>query len=135
MGERCPGAESLGCAVLAGWQLRFDRPSRRWGGYVADVVQQEGAETFGVLWRVNADHLASLDYFEGVATGAYRRDTVSLTVTHETGAAIRAEVYVVCDAVEPGPPSAQYLGVMVEGAKEHHLPDHYVQLLQAFGPP
>lgn len=131
MAERCPGATALGAARLAGWKLRFDRPSSRWGGFVADIVASEGAEVWGVLWRVTDAHMESLDRFEGVSSGAYRRIEVSVS-TQLDGRTHRAEAYAVCDPARSGRPSDLYLGVMVAGAMEHRLPAEYVRQLRAF---
>lgn len=130
MGERCPGAESMGLAVAEGWQLRFDRPSRRWGGHVADIVETPGSATWGVLWRVTTAHLAALDGFEGVATGAYRR--INLVVEQPDHGDLRAESYAVCEPGDPGHPSIAYLEVILEGAMEHQLPGEYVRQLRGF---
>lgn len=130
MAERCPGAETMGSAVAEGWQLRFDRPSRRWGGHVADIVQTPGSATWGVLWRVTPTHLAALDGFEGVATGAYRR--INLVVRQPGESDLHAESYAVCEPGVVGNPSSAYLGVILAGAMEHRLPDEYVRQLQSF---
>jgi cation transport regulator ChaC len=127
MAERCPGAEALGPARLTGYALAFDRFSKRWDGYVADIVPHAGAETWGVLWRVTAAHLESLDRFEGVSSGAYRRTAVEA----ETPAGERhtAVAYQVVEPAAPGLPSVAYAATMARGASEHGLPDSYCEWL------
>ncbi|MGK2966098.1 MAG: gamma-glutamylcyclotransferase family protein [Tepidiformaceae bacterium] len=120
MAERCPGAGMVSTAVLEGYRVAFTRYSRRWDGYVADVVRTEGEEAHGVLWEVSEGHLAALDVFEGVATGGYRREDV--VVRTPDGAMHSAVAYVV---VEPGPegePSGAYREVITEAARLHGLP-------------
>jgi gamma-glutamylcyclotransferase (GGCT)/AIG2-like uncharacterized protein YtfP len=131
MAARCPGAIALGAALLDGWELKFDRPSTRWGGFVADIVPLDGAQVWGVLWQVTSAHLEALDRFEGVANGAYRRVEVSVN-TPADHALHSAQVYVVCLPENPGLPSGRYLEVMVAGAEEHRLPTQYIHQLRRF---
>lgn len=131
MAQRCPGAVSRGPALLEGFALAFDRWSDRRGGYVADVQPSAGNSVWGVLWRVSAGHLLSLDRYEGVAAGAYRREPVRVLAGARD---VEAIVYRVCAPVPPGPPPAAYLALMTEGAAEHNLPAGYVAALRAVAP-
>jgi gamma-glutamylcyclotransferase len=131
MAERCPGAVSLGVARLDGFALAFDRWSHRRSGYVADVLPSPGATVWGVLWRVTREHLLSLDRYEGVAGGAYRREAVHVSLATEPPREVEAVVYRVCQPDAPGPPSAPYLNLMLEGAREHVLPPAYIANLAA----
>ena len=115
MEHRCPGAEPAGIAVLDGWGFRIGRRG------FATIVPAEDAATWGGLWTVTAAHLASLDRFEGVASGNYRRET--FTVRRE-GAEVDAVVYVE-DFVGPGAPTSAYLGRILAGAQWFGLPESY----------
>ena len=121
MEQRCPGACNPVVAVLAdhAW-LCNER------GY-ATIAPVEGRIVHGVVWDVTADHLVTLDRYEGVAGGIYRRDTI--TVMCHDGEAIDAVIYVdPRDA--PGPPNDGYLERVVDGATEHGLPDDYIGYLR-----
>lgn len=136
MTDRCPGSRAIGAASVEGWELRFDRPSIRWGGHVADIVTSPGKVAWGVVWELTEQHLDALDRFEGVAIGAYRREHV--TVELHAGPASRllwCVSYVVCAPGEPGSPAPGYLEVMLQGAKEHQLPAWYIEQLNGFGSP
>lgn len=133
MAQRCPGAIAHDPARLDGFVLAFDRYSERWQGYVADIVDRSQGQTWGVLWEVTEAHLQSLDRYEGVATGAYRRITVN--VVDGAGAVVEAVAYRVVSPVPPGPPSTAYLQALIDGAQEHHLPGWYVTYLRNIGAP
>lgn len=132
MAVRCPGAAPVGVACLRGWRLTFDRFSDRRGGHVADVVPDETAATWGVLWDVTDEHLAALDRFEGVGMGAYRRSELAVHLGDE---AMVAAVYVVCEPTAPGLPPASYLDHLVSGARAFGLPAHYLRMLEGFRSP
>jgi cation transport regulator ChaC len=132
MSERCPGARALGPARLAGFALTFNRWSDRRRSYVADVIPVHGSDVWGVLWDVTPEDLASLDRFEGVAIGAYRRDT--LRVASSEPPLVDAVTYRVCQPQPPGPPSPEYLALLIRGAYEHGLPGDYLQRLKGVLP-
>jgi gamma-glutamylcyclotransferase (GGCT)/AIG2-like uncharacterized protein YtfP len=127
---RCPGAAAVGPASLVGFQLAFDRPSRRWGGHAADVLPRPGSLVWGMLWEVSASDLAELDRFEGVASGAYIR--ANAVVALMSGMHARAEVYRVATPAVPALPSPRYLHVILEGAREQALPGDWIRHLATF---
>jgi gamma-glutamylcyclotransferase (GGCT)/AIG2-like uncharacterized protein YtfP len=128
MASRCPGAVALGPACLEGFRLAFDRPSRRWGGYAAGVVPDPTRHTWGVAWQVDEGHLARLDRFEGVAVGAYLRESVVIRVA---GRSTRAEVYRIVTPAAAGAPSGRYLHTIIEGAREFGLPREWLLYLHS----
>lgn len=130
MAERCPGAVPLAPARLDDFRLAFTRPSRRWGGHAADILEASGQGVWGICWLVTGEHLQGLDRFEGVAAGAYRRLAVPIHV--DGHGRLEAVAYAV---VEPGPgglPSALYLETILEGAIEHDLPAHWIDHLRTY---
>ena len=115
MAARCPGAGRPTTAVLDGYAwLCNDRG-------VATIAPTAGRRVHGVLWRVTGEHLTSLDRFEGVADGRYRRTTVEVTTGDGT---VDAAVYI-DDRTDPGPPRRGYLDRVLAGADEHGLPDDW----------
>ena len=65
MRQRCPGAETIGNGVLRDHRLCFPRLSDKRGCGVSSVEPAVGQEVWGVVYRLNATDLASLDGFEG----------------------------------------------------------------------
>lgn len=128
MAERCPGAVCLGAARLPRYRLAFDAWSNRRGGLVADVLPDPGSEVWGVLWEVTGEHAEALDRYEGVGRGQYRRATVRVEAA--AGGEVEAFAYVICDPGEDGPTTGAYRDILLEGAREHGLPDEWVQALE-----
>ena len=128
MADRCPGAVCLGAARLPGYRLAFDAWSNRRGGLVADVLPAPGRNVWGVLWQVTEDHAEALDRYEGVAGGQYRRD--HLQVESVAGETLDVFVYVICNPGEDGPTTDAYRDLLLEGAREHRLPPHWVKAIE-----
>jgi len=61
MATRCPNAEAVGKAKLAGYKLAFRG--------VADVIPEKGRTMHVALWRVTKDCIAALDRLEGFREG------------------------------------------------------------------
>lgn len=127
MQARCPGVRLAGIAAASSFRLAFDRYSPRWQGHVADLRADPGSRAWGVIWRVTPAHLATLDGFEGVASGAYRRHVIG--VTTPGGHAIEAVTYRVVAPAPEGPPAPGYIEVLRTGAREHGLPAPYQDYL------
>ncbi len=125
--RRCPGSTVVGRARLPGYRRAFTRYATKRKGGVADIVAEEDAEVWGVLYDVDDEGMASLDAFEGVPR-AYRRETVR--VTDDEGVEREAETY---DANKTGEfaPCREYLDLIVTGGREHGLPDEYIRSVEA----
>ena len=133
MRERCPDHECLGIAVLKDHALCFPRhsPIRNCG--VAGLMEQPGAEVWGVVYRLHDGDLTALDRREGYDTAQpdhvnrYNRQTVRLLME---GCPVACLTYFA--RPEPGEhvPSADYLATMIEGAEENGLPETYVGALR-----
>ena len=129
MRERCPGHECLGTAVLPRYALCFPRssPVRLCG--VAGIEQCEGAEVWGVVYRLTQHDIATLDRREGYDpakpfhVNRYNRKTVRVLMD---GRAVECVTYMA--RAEPGRhvPSADYLAAIITGAEENGLPADYV---------
>jgi gamma-glutamylcyclotransferase len=115
LGTRIRPAAQYGAARLPDWRLVFNKPGRDGSGK-ANLIEQPGAESWGVVWEVSEDDWPTLDAFEP----GYRRDPCR--VFDLTGAVLHAHVYLY---LEPGPdltPWLWYLEHLLEGAREHDLP-------------
>lgn len=130
MDRRCPGAVPLGPARLDGHRLVFVWDSPGWGGGVAHVERAQGSHAWGVLWDLTQDHLATLDEYEGVASGVYERAT---GVVLYQGEPVNAVLYRAL-RLRPKAPSARYVNALVRGAKAYGVPDDYIAFLRSFLP-
>ena len=118
MRQRCPGARAWGAATLDGYRL-VER-------LYADIVKRTGSHVQGVLYSVTAADIASLDRFEGLAKGVYRRinvkvkygrrtyDACTYLMTKETRAARRGKPY-----------PAWYRNICSMGAQWHGIEDGF----------
>ncbi|MEX2159025.1 MAG: gamma-glutamylcyclotransferase family protein [Dehalococcoidia bacterium] len=124
--RRCPGAKPLGPALLRGYRIAFTRYDRTRKGGVADIVPEPDAEVWGALYEIDNACFVTLDKYEN-APRAYRRELVR--VIDDAAAEHESHTYI---ANQTGhfAPSRQYLGIIVQGARDHDLPEEYVQALQ-----
>lgn len=139
MRERCPGNERVGIALLPGHALCFPRssPVRLCG--VAGLEERQGAEVWGVVYRLNAEDLAALDKREGCDLAApahvnrYNRHSVTVLLGGDHAQPLGCLTYMA--RPEPGThvPSADYLGAILRGAVENGLPAAYVAALRELG--
>ena len=129
MRERCPGSEPVGPALLEGRELGFAYRSQNFPpGGGADVVESEGAEVWGALYRLAETDLELLDRFEHVGSGGYRR--IEVSVDHG-GGLHQALCYEVADRLDyEVAPIAEYRRLMLEGSAEHGLPPEWIAFLE-----
>ncbi len=136
MSARCPDAAFLCRAVLPDHVLAFTRDSPARGCGVADAVWRRFARLHGVLYAVSDADIATLDRLEGHLPGvdAYRRVTRRVTLIEgpsEMAAEIIAETYVVANKVPHVPPTAEYLQLIIEGARAWQLPADHIAAIEA----
>ena len=115
-------------SVLKDYRLFFNKKSEKDGSGKANVEPHVGGEVWGVLYEIRDADVETLDRGEG--KGYIRR---SLTVGTNDGSAVESWVYV---ARNPGQdpalrPYTWYKRFLVEGAREHGLPAHYIEALEA----
>jgi hypothetical protein len=118
-------------ARLAGWRFVCDKPPLfpAMGEGFANLVPEEGAEVYGVLFELEADDLAHVELTEGVLIGNYRR--LDVAVEPLGGGAAVAAATLVADLRDSAlVPSERYRALLVEGAREHGLPDEWVAFLE-----
>jgi hypothetical protein len=112
MAARCPAARLIGVAALPGRAFRINRLG------FATLVAAPAAQAYGVVWALGAEDERSLDRYEAVAEGEYRKESVVLA---EHGEAL---IYIAADPV-PGRPLAAYLKVILAAAAAAALPLAY----------
>ncbi len=117
-------------AFLDGHRVCFDLPIGPGERGVANLLLDPGARTWGVAYLLTADTCDFLDRTEGVDRGLYRR--LSIVVRDDAGTPLPAFAYQ-GEARDPArKPSARYLGLLLDGARELALPEEYVAWLEAF---
>ena len=123
-----PSATYRNIGRLADHKLDFNHFSRRWRGAAATVVPGQGEEVWGVLWELEDEDLTSLDDQEGVPH-VYNR--IEVAVELPSGEEVAAVSYrLVVPLQEDRRPSGVYKDVIVKGAREHKLPQHYIDKLE-----
>lgn len=143
MARRCPGARLIGPARLEGYRLCWPRP---WGpedpGGVLGIEPAHAAKdaVWGGVWVVSEENLKSLDRYEGVAQGEYRRGWVEVKMSERAatdtreplgGLAACLTYFAVPSDGAPFPPARWYLDTVVNGARALGLPRDYVDELAA----
>ena len=125
MKRRCPAARAVGPARLDGWRFIVNRRG------TASIIPEDGAEVHGVLWRTTRVCIATLDVFEGVVKGRYRKLLVA--VEHD-GMLCQALVYAGRFNHRGRPIRAYLEGTVLPAARAWALPQPYLEELQAWMP-
>jgi gamma-glutamylcyclotransferase (GGCT)/AIG2-like uncharacterized protein YtfP len=116
---RCPGAERVGVAVLRDYRVLINAQG------VGTVIPAKRESVFGLLWRLSEKNVEALDSYEGVASGHYHREYVTVD---SAGDQIQALVYVATN-VAPGKPRPGYLEGVLKAATDVGLPETYIAQL------
>lgn len=98
-------------AWLEGYGRVFRGYSQRWGGGVASLDKDRSRNVYGWVTKVTNADLSTLDRFEGVASGNYRRITVHVKTLD--GDEVDAIAYV-SNSREFNKPSQAYLKAVVK---------------------
>ena len=118
-------------ARLEGWKLCFPRRSEKRNGGVGSIVRDRKEVVWGLVFRITPKDLESLDGYEGVSAGAYRRER--LGVTARNGKKCAAWTYLAVPQETPPnnyAPSKEYLALFIRGARYFKLPSAYIQELK-----
>lgn len=118
MASRCPAACEIGTVVLPDWRFILAR-----SGY-ATIVPERGARVVGVLWSLTAECERTLDEFEEVDGGLFRRDSIMV-------AGERALVYLATDTV-PSRARAGYVEAIIAAAEVRGFRADYVEELRGW---
>ncbi len=125
MAQRCPRSKPLGPARLA--RHRFFIMESGWASVLADPRR----DVHGVLWDLALSDVRTLDAYEEIRTGLYKK--IMQPVLRGGGASARALVYIGgsarAGAAQPG-----YMEQVIAAARTWSLPETYVRDLQAFVP-
>ncbi len=123
MKRRCPSSKLISKGSLSGYRLTFNRYSSGWGGGVADVIQDQSSEVWGLVFKLSDTDLERLDRYEG-----YYKDQNSLyerwkAVINTPNGQI-SDVWV-CTVVEKQKfvqPTVEYLQIIKDAAVRWNFP-------------
>ncbi len=123
--DRLGPVEKTGLGILRNHQLVFNRLGTYLPGGVASVVPRLGSDVLGVIWKIDAVQLKTLDIIEDPE--AYSRETVGVDLEHNNS--VECLTYI---SLAQGyhPPSEEYLSYLIQGAEEHGFPARYVRNLK-----
>jgi gamma-glutamylcyclotransferase (GGCT)/AIG2-like uncharacterized protein YtfP len=123
---RAPHSPLRGSGWLVGWRLTFGGEDVSLEGALGTVVEDPGHQVYVSLYDLTSTDEESLDKWEGVDIGLFRKLKVRVqTLDGDVG----AWIYVL-DAYEGGLPSARYLGMLADAAEAGGAPDDYVNELR-----
>ena len=114
---------------LHDYRLCFNIPIGSGERGVANVEVEAGARLCGVLYLLDVAECERLDRSEGVHVGLYRRIPVEVLV--DGGDRVAAFTYLSERTTAGRKPSPRYMGLLLDGAREHGLPAEYVEVLRA----
>ena len=119
---RVPSARPLGVASLRGYRLTVDKRGRDGSGK-ANLRAEDGATVWGALYELNPTHWKFLDACEP----GYTRLTVQAELW--CAAPAEAQTYRSPLLTDEPVPFASYKQLLVDGAREHGLPDEWIRFL------
>jgi gamma-glutamylcyclotransferase (GGCT)/AIG2-like uncharacterized protein YtfP len=126
MAERCPHSPQQGTGWLEGWRLTFGGEDIGWEGPLATVVEDVAERVFVVLYEISHLDERSLDRWDGVTLGYFRKTRVRVETLDGDAP---AWLYVL-NAYEGGLPSERYLGMLADAAEKAGAPANYVDDLR-----
>jgi cation transport regulator ChaC len=115
---------------VEGYVLRFNLPVGPGERAVANVEAQAGAYTWGVAYLLRPEECERLDRSEGVPAGIYQRVPVEILVDGDER--LPGFTYRSSRVTDGRKPSARYMGLILEGARAHTLPDEWIAWLEGF---
>ena len=113
---------------VKGMRLVFDKPGEDGTGK-ADLQDARGSVAEGVVWDVPEASLDSLDVYEGVDKGHYRRQAV---IVQTCRGELECVTYRAAKFRTGLKPSRNYLEAIIRGAEIHHLSEDYLIFLRSF---
>ena len=120
---RAPHSPHRGTGWLRGWRLTFGGEEIGWEGAVATLAEDAEHSVFVSIYDLTATDETALDQWEGVTTDLYRK--IRVRVETLDGSPL-CYIYVL-NSFEGGMPSARYLEIMVNAAREAGAPEDYIK--------
>jgi len=115
-----------------GWELVLDKPPLvPIGESFANIVPNPDAAALGVLYEIDETALKNIGITEGVFVDNYRWVEIEvqpLSVSSTTP--VKAQTLTSNARDDTFQPSHRYMGLLIQGALEHGLPDDYIAFLR-----
>lgn len=115
------------------WRLVLDKPPLiSLAHSFANIVPEPGAEVLGVCYELTIEDHDHVELTEGVRIGNY--DSVEVhawPLAEASDAPLRARSLSSAKRDDRLKPSTRYMQLLIEGALEHGLPEHYITALRA----
>lgn len=126
MQYRCPDAVKVGRALLPCFRFAIDTAR------VATVVNAPTEYVEGILWKISSEDERSLDVYEGVRSGCYSKQYLSVCM--KDGSLIEPLVYVSNrpEWDRPTVTASSYMNRILECAEENGFSDDYVARLTQY---
>ena len=117
-------------AVLKDYEICFSTKTNDYKIAMIDIKESKGKRVEGVLYDISDSVMDIFDNHEMIRYGKHDRIMVNLMT--ETNEAKKAYTFI--SPIKEGNyvPSAEYLNVIIEGAKLHNLPDEYIEFIRNF---
>jgi gamma-glutamylcyclotransferase (GGCT)/AIG2-like uncharacterized protein YtfP len=131
MQRRCPSAKFVCVACLKDYRFAIARHSRLRNCGTANIFAEAGSEVWGIVYEVSEEELAILDGFED----GYRRENVPVLSMGDGQRSIDVLVYIAEKEDNPPPPSSEYKGLIVGGARYWNIPEVYRLMLEQLQAP
>ena len=125
MALRCPHSPLRGTGWLAGWRITFGGDG--WDGALPTIAEDPNAQIFVALYDLTEADEATLDQWESVDSGLYRKVRVRVATLDGEHP---AWIYVLND-FEGGLPSARTIGILADAAERAGAPADYVAELRS----
>lgn len=123
-----PDIKFVTTAVVPNWEVQFNHyaPSIKAGATGAEP--NPGKIAYGVIYEVTEEEMMHLDKVEHVYTAQYFRQKV--VAVDDKGKLYSVWLYRTTNPDGPFETNRFYLGKILKGAKDFHLPQDYIDKLQ-----
>jgi hypothetical protein len=127
MRAAAPGAEFQFIAHLPEWGLHFPIEDRTWSGTLPTVTPETGSTVWGAVFSVPDDEVERLDKIEGEE----QRTLTTVEAMDRSGKRHQVSIHL-HDGSTNGhhEPSAEYLGIMLDGSRHWRLPAGWIAGLE-----
>lgn len=138
LNENIPNATQITIGKLNNYRLEFTGFSKKWNGSIATIVPSPNSHVWGVIWSINENDIKRLDRQEGVKKKIYFPKAVHVQIF--SNILLKCRTYQKRKSKNPinntpRKPSKAYIDTIIEGAKDYHLPKHYITYLESFKTP
>jgi gamma-glutamylcyclotransferase len=126
---RVPSASKINNATLPGYSLFFHKRSNKDGSGKCNIKHQNDSVVYGVIFEIDGKQKTDLDRAEGLRYG-YEEAQLKINTQNEMK---NVFTYITTDDNIDNSlnPFSWYKMLVLEGAKEHGLPEEYIANIEA----